>query len=325
MVLYRSTVLILTCASCLSVSTGLAKTHTTSTPRIKIGWITPIQVTAAIANSQKQRLPGTEVQKSDSKLQEQYIAKLQESFDLANREKQKPPPTPPPAQSLKPGFLKDFPGIAFILGLGVFALIAIFGGLFYLLMRGSDSQEEKEGNSHLQATFTESDNSNSASQQNYNNMREPSFLAKLDIVEDLIRELQTAEPAKRCRAIWELGQKGDSRAVQPLVNLMIDCDSKQRSLILAALSEIGNRTLTPINRALNVSLQDENPEVRKNAIRDLTRIYELVVQMSHLLRYAVDDPNPEVQETARWALERIGAIRNLSISENPNQNSPQDK
>lgn len=322
MVLYRSTILILTCASCLSISPSLAKTHTTPTPRIKIGWITPIQVKAT--NSQKQRLPGTEFQKPDSKLQAQHIAKLQESLDLPNREKQKPPSTPPPAQSSKPGFLKDFSGMAFILGLGVFTLIAVFGGLFYLLMRGSDSQEEKEGNSHLQATFTESD-FKSASQQNHNNMGESSFLAKLDIVEDLIRELQTAEPAKRYRVIWELGQKGDSRAVQPLVNLMVDCDSKQRSLILAALSEIGNRTLTPINRALNVSLQDENPEVRKNAIRDLTRIYELVVQMSHLLRYAVDDPNPEVQETARWALERIGAIRNLSISENPNQKSPQDK
>ncbi|MCS6791703.1 MAG: HEAT repeat domain-containing protein [Oscillatoriaceae bacterium SKW80] len=312
--------------------------------------MTPIQVTAALANNQREQYPyrvaphsplSPRLRGSEFKqLQKHHITKLQESVGLSadkevttwehllstrNSEEQKPPTTPQPAQSLKPGFLKGFPRVAFLLGLGVFSLIAVFGGLFYLLMRGSESQEDKQENCHLQAAVADSDNSNSTHQQNYNSMGEPRLLAKLDIVEDLIRELQTTEPAKRRRAIWELGQRGDSRAVQPLVNLMVDSDSKQRSLILAALSEIGNRTLTPINRALSVSLQDENPEVRKNAIRDLTRIYELVVQMSYLLRYAVDDPDPEVQETARWALERIGAIRNLSMSESTNQNLPQDE
>lgn len=239
-------------------------------------------------------------------------------------EEQEPPTTPQPAQSTSklPGFLKGKMGWA-LLGLGAFALVAVVGFLVQLLMRSSDSQEDLEGNGPSQrAAIAESDSPKSASQQNYDGngysdappgalaeLGEPPRLAKLDIVEELIADLHRADPAKRRRAIWELGQRGDSRAVQPLVNLMVDSDSKQRSLILAALSEIGTRTLTPMNRALGVSLQDENAEVRKNAIRDLTRIYELVAQMSQMLRHAVDDPDPEVQETARWALGQLSQIR----------------
>lgn len=143
-------------------------------------------------------------------------------------------------------------------------------------------------------------------------VEETTRLKKIDIVDELIKDLQRSDPARRRQAIWELGQRGDSRAVQPLLTLMSDSDSNQRSLILAALSEIGTQTLKPVNRALAISMQDENPDVRKNAIRDVTRIYDLVAQISHLLHYAVDDPNPEVQETARWALNQLSRIRTLS-------------
>lgn len=132
---------------------------------------------------------------------------------------------------------------------------------------------------------------------------------KLDIIEALIEDLQHLNPAKRRKAIWELGQRGDSRAVEPLLDLLANSDSKQYSLILASLSEIGIRTLRPMNNAWSLSLQNENPEVRKNAIRDLTRIYELVNQISHLLHRAADDPDAEVQETARWAINQLNRIR----------------
>jgi hypothetical protein len=132
---------------------------------------------------------------------------------------------------------------------------------------------------------------------------------KVDIIETLIEDLQHLNPANRRKAIWELGQQGDSRAVEPLLNLLGNSDSKQYSLILASLSEIGIRTLKPMNNAWSISLQNENPEVRKNAIRDLTRIYELVNQISHLLHRATDDPDAEVQETARWAINQLNRIR----------------
>jgi len=134
-------------------------------------------------------------------------------------------------------------------------------------------------------------------------------LSKIDIVEELIADLQGSDPNKRSKAVWELAQRGDSRAVKPLVDAMLDSDSQQRSLILGAISQIGTNTLKPLNKALTISLQDESAEVRKNAIRDLTRVYELAAQMSQMLRYAADDPNPEVQETALWAMAQLSRIR----------------
>ncbi|NEP87800.1 MAG: HEAT repeat domain-containing protein [Okeania sp. SIO2C2] len=134
-------------------------------------------------------------------------------------------------------------------------------------------------------------------------------LPEVNVVEELISGLQNFDPKKRHHAIWELGQRGDSRAVQPLVNLLIDSDSKQQSLILATLSEIGTKTLKPMNRALAMSMRNDNAEVRKNAIRDLTRIYELIIQTTSLLQQAEYDPDPEVEKTAKWALEQLNRIR----------------
>ncbi|MBD1845267.1 HEAT repeat domain-containing protein [Cyanobacteria bacterium FACHB-63] len=140
-------------------------------------------------------------------------------------------------------------------------------------------------------------------------IEETTRLAKINIVDELIQDLRSPDPAKRRKVIWELGQRGDTRAVQPLVDLLVESDSKQRSLVLSALSEIGTRTLKPMTRALAVSLQDENAEVRKNAIRDLTRVFDMVSQMSHLLHQAAEDSDQEVQDTAKWALGQLNRIR----------------
>ncbi len=134
-------------------------------------------------------------------------------------------------------------------------------------------------------------------------------MARADIFEGLLKDLHNPDPHQRRKVIWELGQRGNSLAVQPLVDAMVDADSKEKSLVLAALSEIGIRSLRPMNRALAIALQDDNPEVRKNAIRDLTRIYELVVQISHMLGNAQEDEDPEVRQTASWALEQLNRIR----------------
>lgn len=138
-----------------------------------------------------------------------------------------------------------------------------------------------------------------------------SRLIKLSIVDELIRDLYSSDPSLRRKAIWDLGQQGDSRAIPPLLDLMIDVDSQQRSLILAAVGEIGTRTLKPINRALAISMQDESAEVRQNAIRDLTRVYDMMSQISQILRLAVEDPDAEVQSTARYALNQMNRIRTV--------------
>jgi peptidoglycan hydrolase-like protein with peptidoglycan-binding domain len=134
------------------------------------------------------------------------------------------------------------------------------------------------------------------------------LLPKVNIVDELIKELRSPDTTKRQKAIWDLTQQGDSRAIQPLVDLMIDADSQQHGLILSALAEIGTRTLKPMNRALAISMQDENPQVRQNAIRDLMRIYDMMIQMSQIVCHGLNDPDPEVQAAARYALNHINRL-----------------
>ncbi|MEA5515085.1 peptidoglycan-binding protein [Nodularia sp. UHCC 0506] len=143
-----------------------------------------------------------------------------------------------------------------------------------------------------------------------------SRLSKLSIIDELIHDLRDSDRTKRRKAIWDLGQQGDSRAIQPLIDLMIHADSQQRSLILAALSEISARALKPMNRALAISLQDESPQVRQNAIRDLTRVYDMMIQMSQMLAHALEDPDNDVQKTAKYALTQMSKMRTV-----PNQQS----
>lgn len=133
----------------------------------------------------------------------------------------------------------------------------------------------------------------------------PTRISSGDPIQVLLEELRESDPKKRRQAIWKLAQTADSRAMNPLVDLMIDTDSQERSLILEALSQISARTLKPMNHALTLSLHDKNPQVRKNAIRDLTRIYELMSQISQLLCHAIDDSDREVQETAKWAINQL--------------------
>ncbi|MFM2062213.1 MAG: hypothetical protein RLZZ507_1883 [Cyanobacteriota bacterium] len=138
-----------------------------------------------------------------------------------------------------------------------------------------------------------------------------SSVSSVNLFENFIAELHSADLTQQRKAIWNIAQQGDSRAVQPLVDLMIDADSQQQGLILSALSEIGTRTLKPMNRALAISMQDENPQVRKNAIRDLVRIYDTMGQMSKIVLHAMEDPDPEVQETAKYALNQMSRIRSI--------------
>ncbi len=127
-----------------------------------------------------------------------------------------------------------------------------------------------------------------------------------DEVKTLVEQLQDDDPKKRRKAIWKLAQTSDSRAMKPLVELMKDTDSQEQSLILEALSQISTRTLKPMNHALTLSLQDKNPQVRKNAIRDLTRIQEFMSQIYQLLCHtAIEDSDREVQETAKWAINQL--------------------
>lgn len=131
---------------------------------------------------------------------------------------------------------------------------------------------------------------------------DPARLPSVNIVETLVRELESTDAAVRQQAIWELGQRGNSTAIQPLVNSLLGADSYEKSLIFAALGEIGQRSFQPMKHALVLGLRDPSPEVRKNAIRDLSRLYGGIGQIRPMLLHAAQDPDPEVQAIAQWAL-----------------------
>ncbi|MEL6353533.1 MAG: peptidoglycan-binding protein [Cyanobacteria bacterium J06627_28] len=225
-------------------------------------------------------------------------------------------------------------GRLFALGLGLSALVASFGVGFFIANKGKEDAEAGEGgwsevnpagvlgvpvgpsggmdgaavngNGYTGSAIATA--GNGAIQTN-GQMGGTSALAPVDVVDGLIKDLHNPDPSKRRKVIWELGQRGHSLAVKPLVDAMVDADSKEKSLVLAALSEIGIRSLKPMNRALAIAMQDENPEVRKNAIRDITRVYDLVVQISHMLGHATEDEDPEVRQTATWALDQLNRTR----------------
>jgi peptidoglycan hydrolase-like protein with peptidoglycan-binding domain len=197
-------------------------------------------------------------------------------------------------------------------------LIFIFGLLITLKKYKNNKKEElplqtneniDTEKSDLIKTNTEISNQDDSSSNNSSLSlplhKDTKHLKKVDGIEELIKDLKLVHGATRRKAIWELAQRADSRAMQPLVQLMIEADSQERSLILEAISQISTRTLKPLNRALAVSLQDENAQVRLNAIRDLTRIYELIAEVNQRLYHATDDEDQEVRETATWALKNL--------------------
>lgn len=245
-------------------------------------------------------------------------------------------PTAAPAQTKTPQVQKASP-IPLYLGAGLLTLAAA-GALLSLASRfrsklpnikypNADRSYAKnkrrpltpEPISSVNGTF----NANNASQTNDNSfnfskfeedyeaeaatsiIQTPSRIPNADLILQLIGELGDAEPKTRRRAIWKLAQMSDSRSMQPLVHVMADADSYERSLILEALSQICTRTLRPLNQALAISLSDKNPQVRKNAIRDLTRIYDIMTQITQTICHALDDSDAEVQETAKWAMKQL--------------------
>ncbi|MDB9376203.1 peptidoglycan-binding protein [Nodularia sphaerocarpa] len=246
-----------------------------------------------------------------------------------------------PTQSSQRGFIWWS-----LLGLGIIGTIGAL--LFLVKWFGQSKVESKSTNTEFRASSSgnknqvkqpspELQNNSNPQQENHVSVISPqtpktsittsvlppettSRLAKLSIIDELIQDLRSSDRTKRRKAIWSLGQQGDSRAIQPLVDLMIDADSQQRSLILASLAEINARALKPMNRALAISLQDESPQVRQNAIRDLTRVYDMMTQMSQMLAHAVEDQDADVQNTAKYALNQMNKMRVL-----PNQPSlPED-
>ena len=132
--------------------------------------------------------------------------------------------------------------------------------------------------------------------------------AQTDVVTELILKLQSKDPQIRPKLIGQLGQYGDSRAMKPLVELIPEVDSQERTLILEAMNQINSSMLKSMNQLLLLSLGDENSPVKLNAIRDLTRIYEVMMQVTERLTQTINNSEQQLPETTQWALKQLKQI-----------------
>lgn len=133
-----------------------------------------------------------------------------------------------------------------------------------------------------------------------------------DKTQELLQQLVQGDSKNKSKIIWRLASEADSRAIAPLLDIMIKSNSQEKTLILEAISQIAFNSIKPINQALILSLQDDHGSVRKNALRDITKVYELIIQIQPIItQTAYNDPDPEVREVALWALEKITSNQNL--------------
>ena len=129
----------------------------------------------------------------------------------------------------------------------------------------------------------------------------------IDVVFELIQDLNHGDRRLQRKAIWELGRIGDSRSIEPLVTIMSEVNPLDRNLILSAISQITSRNFEAIHSALFDSLDDSRPEVKIDAIRDITALHKPTSLVTQRLSILLEDPNPEVSRTARWALQKINS------------------
>jgi hypothetical protein len=128
---------------------------------------------------------------------------------------------------------------------------------------------------------------------------------EIDVVFELLQDLQQSDRFLRRKAIWKLAHTGDFRAIEPLVAIIPKVDSVDKTLILDAITKIAQRSWQPINKALYISLKDQNAEVKKNAIRDATVLYKSILPLTQCLSQMLGDSDREVQQTAQWALQQF--------------------
>ncbi len=140
-----------------------------------------------------------------------------------------------------------------------------------------------------------------------------SSTTEIDVVFELIKDLQqnsnpqdlVRQKELRRKAIWELSQTNDFRAIQPLVQTIPKVDSLEKNLILDAIAQIANHSFETINNIFITSLEDESGEVRKNAIQDLTTLYHSMFLITAHLSKMTSDSDQEVQHTAKCALKQF--------------------
>ena len=127
----------------------------------------------------------------------------------------------------------------------------------------------------------------------------------IDVSFELIQDLRSCDRNIKRKAIWELAKIGDSRCIEPLIAIMPQAGAVDRSLILKAVTKITNRSFKLVNEQLFAELNDANPQVRINAILDLTDLYKFVAPINQQLSQMQLDSDQEVKHRAKQALEKL--------------------
>ena len=130
--------------------------------------------------------------------------------------------------------------------------------------------------------------------------------AQADEVDELIATLQHDEYAQnRADAAFELGETGDSRAVEPLIKaLQTETSSDVRASAVSSLGAFDdNRALQSITAAIK---EDENGNVRYYAVWALQNFGDRSVDV---LIYALDDNSINVRGSAASVLGELGATK----------------
>lgn len=183
-----------------------------------------------------------------------------------------------------------------------------------------NSASELQNHTNNEALASQLSNQRELVQQQY----QPIAITE-DKTQRLLTDLKQANSIQRSKIVWNLANQADSRAVQPLVDLLMTANSQEKSLIIEALSQIGFNSIKPINQALMIALQDQHGQVRKNALRDITKLYELMLQIQPIIAHAtLNDPDNEVRQIARWALTKLTNENNILMGENKNQDYEQE-
>lgn len=128
---------------------------------------------------------------------------------------------------------------------------------------------------------------------------------KIDLVVELIKYLQQPDEDLRREAILELARIGDSRAIEPLSEILSQVNSTDRRLVMVAITQIIRRSFQPLQELLFFTFDDANPEIKQNAIRDLAAIYAFVAPITKQLARMQVDRDMQVRQTAKLAIEQL--------------------
>lgn len=150
----------------------------------------------------------------------------------------------------------------------------------------------------------------------------PPDLVNIDVVAELISDLQQSDRQLRRKAIWELAERGDTRSLKPLIDILPYVSPLDKSLVNKAVTQIVYRSFQPINDRLFTKLQSRNPEIRKNAIRDLRDLYMFIAPVTKKLAQMQQDADRGVSQTATQALQQLNFGFSAQKSDNSHVHRP---